>query len=98
MVDQDPSHNASRDAQELRPIPPVHPPLVHQPEVGLVYQGGRLQGVAGGFAAQAVGGEAVQLLVDDREHLIESPLVAVAPVQQPLGDSTLGGGGIVWHR
>ena len=97
VVHQDPPHHARRQAEELGPVPPVDPALVHQPEIGLVHQGGGLEGVAGGLAAQVLGCQAMQLLVDHGEHLIEALLVAPAPVQQPLGDGARGGGRIVGH-
>ena len=83
--------------QELGAVAPVDPPLVHQPEVGLVDQGGGLEGVAGGFPAQVGRCKTVQLLVQHREHLVEALLVAAAPVQQPLGDGALRRGSVVGH-
>ena len=40
-----------------------------QPEVRLVDEGGRLQGVAGGLGGHPRGGELPQLVVDEREQL-----------------------------
>jgi len=48
-------------------------------------QGRGLEGVPDGFPAQVMRRQPVQLLVQHREHLVETPLVVPAPVQQPLG-------------
>ena len=38
----------------------------HEPEVGLVNQGGRLQGLAGLLLREALGGQPAQFVVDQR--------------------------------
>jgi hypothetical protein len=86
VVDQDPPHDAGGDAEELGAVAPVDAALIHEAQIGLVDEGGRLESVARGFPTQAAGRESVQLLVDHGQHLIEGRLVALAPVQQPLGD------------
>ena len=50
-------------------VPPLGVGGADQPEVRLVDQGGRLQGVAGRLGGELGGGEATQLGIDQREQL-----------------------------
>ncbi len=52
-------------------IAPVDPARIHQSQIRLVDQGRRLESVAGGFSAQILGRQPVQLVVNDWEHLVE---------------------------
>jgi len=53
---------------------------VGQTEVGLVDEGGGLQGVAGALAAQVGGGARAQFFVDDGDRPVEGLAAAVAPL------------------
>ena len=61
-------------------------PLIHQPEVGLVDQGGGLQGVVGTLAAEQPGGEVAQLGVDHRQQLVGRLAATAGNVEQQSGD------------
>ena len=51
VVDQDATHDAGGDGEEVGPVLPLDPFQVDEPEVGFVDQGGRLEGVPGALAA-----------------------------------------------
>ena len=50
-----------------------------QAQVGLVDEGGGLQGVIGALLAQVISGQAAQFAIDDREQLVEGFTVSLAP-------------------
>ncbi len=50
VIDQDPTHHLGRQREKVGAILPLNTMHVHQPQEGLVDQGGRLQGVAAAFA------------------------------------------------
>ena len=77
-IDEDAAHHLRGDAEELRPVVPGGA-LIDQPQVGLVDEGGRLQGVALALAPQMGRGPAAKLLVDQRHEPIARARVAVAP-------------------
>ena len=67
------------DGAEVRAVLPPPRPILHQPQVGLVDQGRRLQRLTGTLATQIRGSEPPQLLVHDRQQRIElgTPLLTV---------------------
>src|SRR5262249_28798499 len=50
---------------------------VHEPEVGLVHQGGGLERLAGLLPGQAMGRQLAQLLIDQRQELLRRVRVAL---------------------
>jgi hypothetical protein len=66
MLQEDAAHHPGGHAEKLGAIPPIHPTLIHQPEIRLVHQRGGLKGMAGILPAQIPDGEGVQLAVDHR--------------------------------
>ena len=67
--------------EKVRPILPVHVLRIHQPQVGLMDEGGGLEAVARSFAAHAPSGDPLQLLVDEGSQSGERGLVARSPRQ-----------------
>ena len=57
-------------------------------EVGLVDEGGGLEGLPRRLLGQAVGGELAQLVVDQRQQLLGSVRVALLDGRQDVGDIT----------
>src|SRR5918993_2740058 len=55
VIDEDAAHHLRRDAEEVRPVLPLHLRLIDEPQVGFVDERGRLQGVALSLAAQVAG-------------------------------------------
>jgi hypothetical protein len=80
--------------QEARAVPPIDGALIHQPDVGFVYQRRRLQGVAGRSTCRSIRRSAAsspprqpaQLAVENRRHGVRSGLIAFTPVHQPLSE------------
>jgi hypothetical protein len=66
VVQQDAAHHGCGQPDKLGAVPPVHAPLVHQPQVCLVDERGRLQRVAAPFAAHVRSRNPAELLVDER--------------------------------
>ena len=79
MIDQDSAHHLCRHAKEVRSILPHDTLLTHQSQVGLVDEGGWLQGVIGAFAAEIGGRAPPELLVDERQQFLPRMKVAVPP-------------------
>src|ERR1700730_3771240 len=65
---------------------PAHVLPVNQPNVGLVDQRARVQGVPGALVAKVVVRQAVQLLIDQWGQFFECRLVAITPGNQQLRD------------
>jgi hypothetical protein len=63
----------------MRAILPLHPGVIHQPQVGFIDQSARLEAVARPLTPHVPMGETVELCVHDGRQLVERPLVSVAP-------------------
>ena len=61
--------------------------LLEQAEVGLVDEGGGLQGVAATLAAEVTRGAAPQVVVDERHQPLLGTAVALTPEAQEFGDA-----------
>jgi len=75
VVHQEAAHELGGHAHELGVVLPVGVVLVHQPEVGLVDQGGGLERVPGPFVAHATARYAAQLPVNQRHEPLQRVLV-----------------------
>jgi hypothetical protein len=70
LLDQDAAHGFGGGGEEVAPaVPPVRLPAADQSEVGLVDQGGRLQGLARLLFGHPGGRELSQLTVDEWQQL-----------------------------
>ena len=69
-----------------RPSQPVGLPAADQPDVRLVDEGGRLEGLPGLLVGQPRGGQLPQLVVDEREQVGRGLRVAGLDGGQDLGD------------
>ena len=63
-------HQPGGHREKVRLILPVHVLRIHQPQVGLVHEGGGLEAAACSFAAHAPTGDPLQLL-DGRGESVE---------------------------
>jgi hypothetical protein len=71
LLDQDAAHGLGSRGEEVATAIPVLRLLdTHQPEVRLMHQGGRLEGLAGLLLRQALGRQPAQLVVDQRQQLL----------------------------
>jgi hypothetical protein len=87
VVDEDTSHQAGGHAEKVRAILPADLPGIRQANEGLIHQRRRLQRMATALPPHIGPGEAAQLRLHERHQLVESPIVAVAPRSEELGDS-----------
>ena len=70
-LDEDLAHRVGGNGAEVRAILPAVRPVLHQAQVRLVDETGRLQRLPGTLAAQVVGREPPQFLIDDRQQRVE---------------------------
>lgn len=81
IVHQNVPHHPRRDSQEMDSVGELAVGILKQSQVGLVYQGGGLQGVLGPFSAQVASSDMVQFIVERRHQLVQHGLI---PGAQPL--------------
>ena len=86
-VDEDAAHGLGGGGEEVPAAVPVLGLLAaQQPQVRLMHQRGRLQGLAGPFVGQPLGRELAQLVVDERQQLLRGVRVALFDGSQDLRD------------
>jgi len=90
VVYQDASHHFRREPKELGAVLPVDVFLIDEPKVCLIYQRRRLQCVIGKFLTKAINCDAPRLLVNERQHLVDGCFIAVARVDEELGNTRRG--------
>ena len=91
MVYQNTPHHLGSESKELRAVLPVNVFLIDEPQVRLIDQRGRLQSVIWKLLTKAIYRDTPQFLVDERQHLVEGGLIAVAPVDEELSNTRRGG-------
>lgn len=85
VIDQHPAHDAGCHSEELCPLAPLHPALVHEAEKRLVHEGAGVEGVVRPLAPQLAPRELLELGVDEGRETVEGVGVATAPCTQQLG-------------
>ena len=93
VIDQNAAHQLRGDPEKVRPILPLHVPLVDQLEVGLVHERGALERVIGALAREIPAGNRPELPVDERHQPFERLRAAILPLDQQLGDLRRSGHG-----
>ena len=91
--DKDPIQHQAGDRgerQEVEPVIPSGPRLIHQLEIRLVHQRGSLQGPGFAPPGEVTVGNGLELLVHDRQQAIQGRLRAVAKLGQNVGVSRAG--------
>ena len=73
----------------MRAVLPVDAPLIDQLYVRLVDQGRRLQRAVAALVGEMAAGDDVQLVVDERDELVERRSIAALPLLQKLRDLRL---------
>ncbi len=79
MFHQNAPHQLGRPREKMRSILPLHALVIHQANVGFVYQGRRLQAVAGAFASHVAARQAAEFVIDDGGQPLERGSFSVAP-------------------
>jgi hypothetical protein len=82
VVDQDSAHHLRGDTEEVPTMLPVDVALVEEPQIDLVNECGRRQRVIDALVSQLARGNLTELLVHDRQQLVESGLRAATPLPQ----------------
>ena len=66
VIDENAPHQLGRDAEKLCPVSPARAVLAHELQVGLIYQGSRLERVFTAFPSKVGPSQAMQFVVDER--------------------------------
>jgi hypothetical protein len=86
VVDQHLTHHAGGDGEELAPLLPLPPPLLAEPQVGLVDESRGLERVLLPLAAQPGRRDRPQIVVDEGCDAPQRLVVPPLPGDQQLGD------------
>src|ERR1017187_159 len=86
MFHQNAPHQLGRNRKEMRAILPLDTLIIHQAHVGLIYQGRRLEAMAGTLAFHEAACQAVEFAVNDGGQPFERVLVSAAPSMEQLAD------------
>ena len=86
MVNQQLAHHPGRDSEEMRPVLESGLPRVNQLEIGLMDQGRCIQASIRTPATQTAASQAAEPTVDEGQKPIQSPGVAIAPLQEQPRD------------
>ncbi len=68
MVYEDPSHHRGANGKKVRAPLPIHPQLAHEPQVGFVDKGRRLQGMAGSLTRKVSTRYLTHFVVNERQE------------------------------
>jgi hypothetical protein len=63
---------------------PVETPEIDETQIGLVDEGRRLEGVIAPLAGEMGSGHPVQLVVDERQELVQSRGISSPPIEEEL--------------
>ena len=84
LFDQDPAHRLRGRREEVgAAVPLLLGTFADEPEIGLVHQVGRLEGLPRGLAGEPLAGQLSQFLVDQGKELLGGP--AGRPARSPKG-------------
>jgi hypothetical protein len=86
VVDQNVPHHLRGHGKEVGPAPPVGALLVHEPQIGFIDYGGRLESMRRALTLHATTGKTVEFQVDEREQFLQRRSVAFTPLLQQPGD------------
>jgi hypothetical protein len=90
VIDQDTAHQFRSGAEEVSAVLPSNAALVDQMKICLVNQSSGFKGVVQTLAAKETGRQAPQLVVHDRQQLVDCCLVTVTPILEQPGDLPFG--------
>src|SRR6185312_8169883 len=87
-VDENPPHDPGGDSEEVDAVPPLDGLEIAQPHEGVVDQIARLEGRPSSLLVEVVAGEPAQVVVDQRNQLVERTLIAASPFAEQSSDAT----------
>ena len=82
MVHQDAAHQPRGHREEVRAVLPRHVVRIDQPQIGLVDERRRLEAVPDALAGHAAPRDLVELVMDERNQLLEGGFIALAPREE----------------
>ena len=85
VIDEDPTHGARRDGEEMRAILPIDRSGRREAQIGLVNECRRAQRVIRSLGPETRLREATKLVVDARDERVERLLVAISPASKVAG-------------
>jgi hypothetical protein len=85
MVHENAPHDASGNRQEMRAVLPRNIFGVDQTQVGFIDERRRLKAVPGTLSCHAPSRDLVELLLDERNQLVEGGRVPLTPFQKQCG-------------
>ena len=86
VINQNAPHHLRGDAEEVSAVLPRRGALIDEPQIGFVDETGSLQGVIRAFSLQVLAGELAQFFVNERHQAGGCFGIALAPIDQHLGD------------
>ena len=86
VVDENLAHQHGGHPKEVGPVLQRHAVHIHEPQVDLVDERRRLEGVPWRFASEMAGRHAAQLLIHQGDHAFERRGVSLAPGQEQSRD------------
>ena len=89
VVDEDLSHQSSRQGEEMRPVTELNPVQAQELRERLVHEARGLEGPMGLFASELPVSDVVQLFVDERGEPMRRLFVASAMGPQEVGNLVL---------
>jgi hypothetical protein len=81
-INENPAHQPRRHREEVRAVLPPNPIDFNEPQVHLVDERRRLEGVADPFTLHVMTGQAAQLLMDQRQQRVKRVGFAPVPSQE----------------
>jgi len=78
---------ARRDSEEVRSILPRRLALLNQTQIRLIYDGRRLESVAGALFAHQIPGNAMQFLLYGRRQIVQTFLLTIRPANEHRSDT-----------
>lgn len=92
VIDQNPPHHLRGDSKEVRAVLPGDPFLAEQPQLRLVDERRRLQGVVRAFMAQIRRCPATEVTIDQRHQRVTRSNVPLRPGSKQGADRVIGHG------
>ena len=82
MINQDPSHRLCGQGKEVTAILGGEAVPLGEPKIGFVHQGCRTERMPGALVPKLSASQGAELVINERQQLIERPGIAVAQSEQ----------------
>src|ERR1019366_2973315 len=85
MINQNAPHELGRNREKMGAILPLHVLVIHQPHIGFVDQGTRLEAMSRPLTSHVASREAVEFVINDWSQAVESSAISITPGPEKLG-------------